>query len=94
VRIAGTILYSGFTLAVVAAATVSGALLIVQPHRLFPGWDLFPRQIYYLDEVPVLIDPMTVVGIVLATLFVSLVFSIYPALRAASYNPIEAIRDE
>lgn len=94
VRIMGTVLYSAYAIFVVGAAAVAAALLATRPPSTFSGWDLFPRQVYYLDRVPVLIDPTTVVGIVLATLFVSLVFSIYPALRAASYNPIEAIRDE
>ncbi len=94
VRIAGTVLYSLLALVLFGMLAVSAALLIVQPNRVFQGWDLFPRQVYYLDKVPVLIDPVAIVFIVLATLGVSVIFSIYPALRAASYNPIEAIRDE
>ncbi len=94
IRVAGTVLYSGLTVFFAGAAAVCAGLLTTQPQRFFGGWDLFPRQVYYLDRVPVLIDAWTVGLIVLATLGVSLVFSIYPALRAASYDPIEAIRDE
>ncbi|MBI2930843.1 MAG: ABC transporter permease [Planctomycetes bacterium] len=93
-RVMGTFLYSGLAVAALGPACVSAALLATQPPRQFPGWDLFPRQIYYLDRVPVLIDPGTVIAIVLATLVVGVTFSIYPALRAASFHPIEAIRDE
>jgi ABC-type lipoprotein release transport system permease subunit len=32
--------------------------------------------------------------IVVVTLVISMIFSIYPALRAARTDPIEAIRDE
>jgi len=40
------------------------------------------------------VDFRTLGFIVAMTLLVSVVFSIYPALRAAACNPIEAIRDE
>jgi ABC-type lipoprotein release transport system permease subunit len=40
------------------------------------------------------VDYGAIVYIVVWTLFVSLCCSIYPALRAAAANPVEAIRDE
>jgi len=70
------------------------AILALGPDVGWPGLELFPRQIYYLDRIPVFVDSSTLATIVVITLLVSLVFSIYPALRAAAANPIEAIRDE
>jgi lipoprotein-releasing system permease protein len=69
-------------------------IALTRPDSKFEGYDLFPRHIYYLDRVPVLIDTRAIAWIVVATLVVSVVFSIYPALRAARTDPIEALRDE
>ena len=43
---------------------------------------------------PVDDEHRAIVYIVIWTLFVSLCCSIYPALRAAAADPVEAIRDE
>ena len=59
-----------------------------------PGLEIFPRDIYYLDRIPVYVDYGAIGWIVVWTLLVSLVWSIYPALRAAAADPVEAIRDE
>lgn len=94
VRIIGTLIYSAFAVGLVAFVSIGASLIALRPDRRFLGWDLFPRDVYYLDRVPVLIDPFTIFFIVIATLLVSLVFSIYPASRAATYDPVEAIRHE
>jgi len=94
IRIVGTVLHAALAVGLVSCFCICVALVGQNPDRRFRGWDLFPRDVYYLDTVPVLIDPSTIVAIVAATLFVSIVFSVYPAIRAASYDPIEAIRDE
>ncbi len=93
-RFLGTVLYSLLTLGGLLASAVSLAIVVSQPDARFEGYDLFPRHIYYLDRVPVLIDTRAIAVIVVATLVVSVVFSIYPAIRAARTDPIEALRDE
>ena len=93
-RIAGTIAYASLLVGGAAAMFVSLALTVSRPGARFTGYDLFPRQIYYLDRVPVQIQFQTICVIVAFTLVISMIFSIYPALRAARTDPIEAIRDE
>jgi len=93
-RFVGTAIYSAIGLGTLAAGCVSLALALTRPGPDFQGYDLFPRHVYYLDRVPVLIDTGAIAIIVVMTLVVSVIFSIYPAVRAARTDPIEAIRDE
>ena len=55
---------------------------------------VFPRDIYYLDHIPVFIDPVSVVLIFVAAIGTSVLASIYPAVRAARLDPVEALRYE
>mgnify|MGYP001600264579 FL=1 len=57
-------------------------------------WKLFPPDIYYLDKIPSEISYPTIVTIIIATVAVSLLFSIYPAIKAARLNPVDALRYE
>jgi lipoprotein-releasing system permease protein len=91
---ASTIFMSALFLMVFATLAIATGILIRQPDFAWPGLELFSRQIYYLDRVPVFVDYGALVYIVIWTLFVSLCCSVYPALKAAAANPVEAIRDE
>jgi lipoprotein-releasing system permease protein len=89
-----TIALSALLLAVAGSLAVAGCIAILHPRLGWPGLELFPTNIYYLDRIPVFVDSAALVVIVILTLVISLVFSIYPAIRASRSNPIEAIRDE
>ncbi len=90
----GTVVWIAFLLAILATGTIATSILLTHPGPGWPGLELFPRQIYYLDRVPVYVDSTTISVIVGMTLVVSVIFSIYPALRAAAANPVEVMRDE
>jgi lipoprotein-releasing system permease protein len=64
------------------------------PPLTWGGLSLFPKDVYYLERIPAQIHYPTIVFIVIATMIVSLLFSLYPALKAAKLNPVEAIRRE
>jgi lipoprotein-releasing system permease protein len=91
---AATIVFSAFLLAVVAALAVALSVTLLRPEPGWRGLELFSPTIYYLDRIPVHVDHQALVLIVALALVVSVLFSIYPALRAAAADPIEAIRDE
>jgi len=50
--------------------------------------------IYFIDHLPVTIEPFNVILIVLASVGVAALATIYPALQAARLYPVEAIRHE
>ncbi len=58
------------------------------------GTQLFPPEIYFLSHMPAEIDPGEVVAVVGMALFLSFAATLYPAWRAASLDPVEALRYE
>jgi lipoprotein-releasing system permease protein len=51
-----------------------------------------PPDVYYLDTLPVLLNPVDIATVVLAAIGITLVASIYPAYQVTKLDPLEAIR--
>jgi lipoprotein-releasing system permease protein len=58
------------------------------------GRELFSSEIYFLSQLPAKVDNMEVLLVVVITLFLSFLATIYPAYRASKFNPAEALRYE
>lgn len=53
-----------------------------------------PGDIYFVSHLPVRSDPSDVATILAATVLISFLATIYPAMQAARLTPVEAIRHE
>lgn len=67
---------------------VSGIVLAGQLNNLMPVTGLLTGNI----ELPVATEPLQVISVVLATILISLLSTLYPAWKAASIPPAEALR--
>ena len=78
----------------------SGILLALNLETVVPiieralGMDLFPAEVYYINELPskLVWGDVGVIGAV--SLILSLLATIYPSWRASRINPAEALRYE
>jgi lipoprotein-releasing system permease protein len=67
-----------------------GAAYLIGHKRLIP----LDPSVYFIDHLPVSTQPLAVAWIVLASLGVAALATIYPAIQAARLYPVEAIRHE
>jgi lipoprotein-releasing system permease protein len=58
------------------------------------GQEIFPRDIYYFNEIPTDIQPWVVVLVNAGAVGIAVLFSVLPALRAALLHPVRALRYE
>jgi lipoprotein-releasing system permease protein len=83
----GTML--GLVLGVVAAENLEAIKAWIEN---ITGQEILVANIYFLSTLPTKLNLTEVVVIVLASLLISLLATIYPAIKAASTQPAEALR--
>ena len=92
----------GFALGIVGSGVgmVLGVLFVLRINEIaqlierLTGQEVFDPTVYYFHEIPTIINPFTIVWIVLGALIIAVLASIMPALRAARMHPVEALRYE
>ncbi len=82
---------AGFGLGLAFASNIEGIRQFIEQ---FTGTDLFAAEIYFLSQLPAVVDPTEVTAIVLMGLGLSFLATIYPSWRAAKIEPAEALRYE
>jgi lipoprotein-releasing system permease protein len=89
IGIVGTLL--GFALGVLFADNIE---TIRQWLQGLTGTELFSAEIYFLSQLPAIIEPGEVAAVVIMALALSLLATVYPSWRAARLDPVEALRYE
>jgi len=56
--------------------------------------NLFPAEFYFLSQLPSIVDPAGVALVVGMAFLLAILASIYPAWKAASLDPVQALRGE
>jgi lipoprotein-releasing system permease protein len=79
---------------------VLGLLFVANINRIaallesITGREVFDPTIYYFQEIPTIVSPLTVTWIVTGAMMIAMMASVLPALRAARMHPVEALRYE
>ena len=81
----------GFLLGLLLAKNLDAIRLLL--NKLLNA-NLFPAELYFLSRLPSIVDPREVTLVVGMTLTLAMLASIYPAWKAASLDPIQALRSE
>jgi lipoprotein-releasing system permease protein len=93
-RILRLFMVQGLVIGIVGAALggAGGGILtyVVDRFKLIS----IPGEIYFISHLPVKADPVDIVGIIVATVLISFIATVYPAWQAARMDPVEAIRHE
>jgi lipoprotein-releasing system permease protein len=92
----------GFSLGLVGsgAGMIGGLLFVIYINQiarlieLVTGQEVFDPTVYYFQQIPTEVAPLTVAGVVFGAVLIAVMASVLPALRAAKLHPVEALRYE
>jgi len=62
--------------------------------EIFTGEPVFDPTIYYFSQIPTVIQPVTIIWVAIGAIFIAVMASVLPAIRAARLHPVEALRYE
>jgi lipoprotein-releasing system permease protein len=76
--------------------TTVGSLLGVAMCLALKRWEIIkiPPEVYFVDRLPVSLDPLDLGTTILASVLIAFAATIYPSLLASRLQPVEAIRHD
>jgi lipoprotein-releasing system permease protein len=89
IGVLGTLI--GFVLGLLFCLNIES---IRQALQALTGTELFSPEVYFLSQLPAVVDPNEVGQVVAMGLVLSLLATLYPSWRAARLDPVEALRSE
>ena len=89
IGVSGTLI--GFVLGVVFCANIERIRELLEH---ITGTTLFDPTVYFLEELPAVLDWSEVTAVLVMALALSLLATLYPSWRAARTDPVEALRHE
>ncbi|NCO03283.1 MAG: lipoprotein-releasing ABC transporter permease subunit [Alphaproteobacteria bacterium] len=89
IGIAGT--FFGAALGIAFAANIDAIKGVLES---MTGAELFKDEIYFLSQLPAIIEWHNILGVVAMALVISIGATLYPAWRASRLDPVEALRYE
>lgn len=92
----------GFSLGVVGSGVgiAAGLLFVYYINNIadliayLTGREVFDPTVYYFNEIPTIIDPLTIAWVAIGATMIAVGASVLPAIRAARLHPVEALRYE
>ena len=85
----GTLL--GTVIGLLAALNLEAIVRLIEDVFSFR---ILPPSIYYIDKLPSKVEPMTVLAIIIVSLAISFLATIYPSWKASRFTPVEGLRYE
>jgi lipoprotein-releasing system permease protein len=89
IGVTGTLI--GFVLGVVFCANIERIRQLLEH---ITGTTLFDPTVYFLEQLPAVLDWREVTAVLVMALALSLLATLYPSWRAARTDPVEALRHE
>ena len=89
IGVVGTFL--GTVLGLAVALNLEGVVGFVEDVFKFK---VLPPSVYYIDKLPSKVEPTVVLAIVLVSITISFLATLYPSWQASRYDPVEGLRYE